>query len=63
MLNLQPHLTRDCEGVSRRSFLQVGGVAGLGLTLPTLLAQQAARRPPGRRPKTSTSSWSGRKGV
>ncbi|MBA4019843.1 MAG: DUF1501 domain-containing protein [Pirellula sp.] len=41
MLNLQPHLTRDCEGVSRRSFLQVGGLAGLGLSLPTFLARRA----------------------
>ena len=41
MLNLQPHLTRDCEGVSRRSFLQVGGLAGFGLTLPTFLARRA----------------------
>ena len=41
MLNLQPHLTRDCEGVSRRSFLQVGGLTGFGLTLPTFLARRA----------------------
>lgn len=41
MLNLQPHLTRDCEGVSRRSFLQVGGLTGFGLTLPTFLAHRA----------------------
>jgi hypothetical protein len=44
MLNLLPGTTRDCEGVSRRSFLQVGSLGALGLSLPTLLqAKQAAK--------------------
>ncbi len=33
-------MTRNCEGVSRRSFLQVGSLAGLGLALPQLLRQK-----------------------
>ncbi len=40
MLNLMLGTTRDCERVSRRSFLQVGALAGLGLSLPTLLSQR-----------------------
>jgi hypothetical protein len=43
MLNLLPKWDRNCEGVSRRNFLQVGALTGLGLTLPTLLASQRAR--------------------
>jgi hypothetical protein len=36
-----------CDGVSRRDFLRVGAVAGLGLTLPRLLEAQAhANEPP-----------------
>jgi hypothetical protein len=42
MLNLLPGLYRDCEGLHRRSFLQVGALAGLGVSLPTLLAQKKA---------------------
>lgn len=42
MLNLFSHKVRDCEGVHRRSFLKVGSLAGLGLALPTLLAQKKA---------------------
>jgi hypothetical protein len=38
-----------CDGVSRRDFLRVGAVAGLGLTLPRLLEAQArASEPPTR---------------
>jgi len=33
--------TRLCDGVSRRDFLRVGGLAMLGLSLPTLLAAEA----------------------
>jgi uncharacterized protein (DUF1501 family) len=43
MLNISPRLTRTCEGISRRHMLQVGSLAGLGLSLPTLLrARQAS---------------------
>ena len=41
MLNLLPESERNCEGVSRRSFLQVGSLAGLGLSLPGVLAAKA----------------------
>jgi hypothetical protein len=44
MLNLFPGMMRDCEGVSRRSFLQIGALGGLGLTLPGLLRLQAEAR-------------------
>lgn len=42
MLNLLPGKLRDCEGVSRRHFLQVGTLAGLGISLPTWLMQRSA---------------------
>src|SRR5437763_8196857 len=37
-----------CDGVSRREWLQLGGLSVAGLTLPTLLRAEAAsqRRPP-----------------
>ncbi|MBD3673645.1 MAG: DUF1501 domain-containing protein [Planctomycetaceae bacterium] len=38
MLNFLPTHDQTCEGVSRRHFLQIGSIGGLGLTLPTLLA-------------------------
>src|SRR5262245_43855926 len=38
MLNLFPADSRNCQGVSRRAFLRVGALAGLGLSLPALLA-------------------------
>jgi hypothetical protein len=38
MLNLLPERDRNCETVSRRHFLQVGSLAGLGLTLPAFLS-------------------------
>ncbi|HXT58861.1 MAG TPA: DUF1501 domain-containing protein [Pirellulales bacterium] len=34
--------TRTCDGVSRRDFLQAGALGAIGLTLPELLAAQAA---------------------
>ena len=47
MLEFLTGFSRDCEGVSRRSFLSVGALAGFGVSLPMLLAQkqaQAAKR-------------------
>lgn len=41
MLNFFPYLSRTCEGQTRRSFLQVGALGGLGLTLPGYLAARA----------------------
>ncbi|HEV7222358.1 MAG TPA: DUF1501 domain-containing protein [Pirellulales bacterium] len=51
MLSVLSGTTRDCEGIRRRSFLQIGALAGLGISLPDLLARQqalAAERRPGR---------------
>src|SRR5262245_40038298 len=50
MLSLLPRLDRECEGVSRRNFLQIGALAGLGLSLPQLLAcrARAASSTPGK---------------
>ena len=42
MLNLFSKTDRNCEGVSRRSFLEVGSLGALGLSLPGFLAAQKA---------------------
>ena len=42
MLDLLTGHTRDCEGVSRRSFLKVGALAGLGASLPMAFAAKQA---------------------
>lgn len=42
MLNLLPTLARTCEGLDRRSFLKVGAVGGMGITLPSWFAHKAA---------------------
>lgn len=42
MLNFIPRSVRTCDGVSRRSFLQVGTLGGLGVSLPWYLATQNA---------------------
>lgn len=42
MLNLLSGFTRDCEGIRRRDFLQVGTLAGLGISLPMMFAQKKA---------------------
>ena len=42
MLNIDPRRTRNCEGISRRHLLQVGSLAGLGLSLPTLLRAESS---------------------
>jgi uncharacterized protein (DUF1501 family) len=41
MFSLDTGRSRDCDSVSRRGFLQIGALAGLGLTLPQLLAAKA----------------------
>lgn len=43
MLNLLAGTDRNCESVSRRHFLQVGGLTGLGVSLPSLLAARQAQ--------------------
>lgn len=51
MLTLQgPSYRGDCDGVSRRDFLRVGGLAMGGLALPQLLAAQAQAAPEARKP-------------
>jgi hypothetical protein len=35
--------SRHCDGVDRRSFLQIGALAGLGVSLPMVLAAKKAR--------------------
>ena len=48
MLSLGNRIERNCEGVRRREFLQVGTLAGLGLSLPTLLAHRKAQAAAGK---------------
>ena len=43
MLDLITGRTSDCSGISRRSFLRVGSLAALGLSLDTYLRVQAAQ--------------------
>ncbi len=42
MLGLLSNLVRDCEGLRRREFLKIGSLAGLGISLPTILAHKQA---------------------
>lgn len=42
MINLTTGLTGNCSGQTRRTFLRVGGLASLGLTLPAYLKARAA---------------------
>ena len=43
MLDLINGVARNCEGLDRRSFLKIGSLGGLGITLPLLLKHQQAR--------------------
>src|SRR5262245_21935222 len=43
MLTLTTRSSRYCDLASRRSFLQVGALAGLGVSLPMFLATKSAR--------------------
>src|SRR6516165_1997514 len=42
MLHLFSSWNRDCEGISRRDFLRVGALTGLGISLPLLFTRKAA---------------------
>jgi hypothetical protein len=42
MFDLTRHPVRTCEGIRRRSFLQLGTLGGLGLTLPQFLKAREA---------------------
>lgn len=46
MLAVGPADASLCEGISRREWLRVGGLAAAGLTLPELLARQAVAAQP-----------------
>jgi hypothetical protein len=41
MLRLITGRSRGCDGLSRRSFVQLGALSGLGLSLPSFLRQQS----------------------
>ncbi len=43
MLKFLSKKSRYCDGISRRSFLQVGALGGLGLSLPMALATRSAQ--------------------
>ena len=51
MLNLFPNSLRQCNGLSRRSFMQVGSLAVGGLTLPNLLRHEALAKDGGSKPR------------
>lgn len=42
MFQFSPMLSNTCQGMTRRHALQVGSLAGLGISLPTLLQSQRA---------------------
>lgn len=44
MLSIEPRRLRDCEGITRRHLMHVGSLAGLGLSLPTLLKAESVAR-------------------
>ncbi|MFO0850987.1 MAG: DUF1501 domain-containing protein [Gemmataceae bacterium] len=52
MLDLSTGRTADCSGLSRRTFLRVGGLAPFGLTLPAYLQARTAS-PAARNPKAT----------
>ena len=43
MTSRQTHTPSDCDGISRRSLLQIGALAGFGVTLETLFAAHRLR--------------------
>jgi len=47
MLSIPGNRARDCDGITRRELMRIGGAAMLGLSLPEFLAlkAEAARRP------------------
>src|SRR5438309_1096023 len=48
MLDLLHGTTRTCQGVNRRTFLKIGSLAGLGVSLPLALRQKQALAREGR---------------
>ena len=54
MLNLFPATSRNCQGASRRAFLRLGALSGLGLSLPGLLAGRQAAAAAGKQSKDAS---------
>lgn len=50
-------ISRNCEGLSRRAWLQVGGLSLFGMTLPRLLQAEAARGPAARKDTNFILLW------
>jgi len=48
MMRFNTGSSSDCEAVDRRSFLQIGALAGLGMSLPTWLNARSALAAPGK---------------
>lgn len=59
MFHLGRQTSRTCSGISRRSFLQVGGLSLFGLNLPRVLASQAAQPAGARRDVNCILLWMG----
>jgi len=57
MFDLTTGNTSDCTGMSRRSFLRVGGLSTLGLTLPNFLRARASSPDAQRKPKRCILLW------
>src|SRR6266545_4701430 len=51
MLDFFRAASRNCQGISRRAFLRVGALSGLGLSLPGLFAGQKAAAAQGKKAK------------
>ncbi len=52
MLKIEGKIDRYCDGVPRRQFLQIGGLALGGLSMPAILQAEAKARAEGREVKT-----------
>src|SRR5947209_14820890 len=50
-------VNRNCEGISRRSFLKVGTLSAVGLSLPELLRLREAAAAEGRKPANMIFLW------
>ncbi|HLJ56656.1 MAG TPA: DUF1501 domain-containing protein [Chthonomonadaceae bacterium] len=59
MLDIETGQHTDCDGISRRDFLRVGGLSALGLTLPGLLRADAQAAPAARRDVAVILLWMG----
>lgn len=55
MLDIELGQHTDCDGVSRRDFLRIGGLAALGITMPGLLEAQSQPAKGSSAPKRDTS--------